>query len=66
MAALGWGATAAIGDSLDLGVGDENREAFTRGILLTIGLIWQFALVMIIIRRERVTCTGPRPPPLLA
>lgn len=52
MVVLGWVVAPAIGDRLDLGVGDENREAFTRGILLTIGLIWQFVLVMIIIRRE--------------
>jgi membrane protease YdiL (CAAX protease family) len=52
MVVLGWGVAPVIGDSLDLGVGDENREVFTRGALLTIGLIWQFVLVMIIILRE--------------
>jgi membrane protease YdiL (CAAX protease family) len=52
MVVLGWVVAPAIGDRLDLGVGDENREAFTRGGLLTIGLIWQFVLVLIIIRRE--------------
>lgn len=52
MVALGWGIAPALGDSLDLGVGEENREAFTRGGLLTIGLIWQFVLVMLIIRGE--------------
>lgn len=52
MVVLGWGVAPAIGDRLDLGVGDENREAFTRGGLLTLGLIWQFVLVMIIILRE--------------
>ena len=52
MVVLGWGAAAAVGGSLDLGVGEENREAFTRGGFLTIGLIWQFVLVMIIILRE--------------
>jgi uncharacterized protein len=33
-------------------VGEENREAFTRAGFITIGLIWQFVLVMFIIRRE--------------
>ena len=52
MVVLGWGAAPAVGDSLDLGVGEENREAFMRGGLLAIGLIWQFVLVMIVILRE--------------
>ena len=52
MVVLGWVVAPAIGDRLDLGVGDENREVFTRGVLLTVGLIWQFVLVMIIIQRE--------------
>src|SRR5919106_1799073 len=52
MAMLGWGAAAAVGDSVDLGVGDENREAFTRAGFLTIGLIWQFVLVLSIVSRE--------------
>jgi CAAX protease family protein len=52
MAMLGWGAAAAVGDSVDLGVGQENREAFTRAGFLTIGLIWQFVLVLIIVSRE--------------
>jgi membrane protease YdiL (CAAX protease family) len=52
MAFLAWVATPLVGDRLDLGVGDANREIFTRAIFLTIGLIWQFALVLIIVRRE--------------
>lgn len=52
MVVLGWGVAPAIGGRIDLGVGDENREAFMRGVLLTLGLIWQFVLVMIIILRE--------------
>lgn len=53
MVVLGWGGPAAVGDSFDLlGVGEENRTAFTRAGFLTIGLIWQFVLVMIIIHRE--------------
>jgi membrane protease YdiL (CAAX protease family) len=52
MAMLGWGAAAAVGDRVDLGVGEENREAFTRAGFLTIGLIWQFVLVLIIVSRE--------------
>jgi hypothetical protein len=52
MVVLGWGAAPVVGDSLDLGVGEENREAITRAGFLTIGLIWQFVLVMIIILRE--------------
>ena len=52
MAVLGWVVTPAVGDRLDLGVGEENREAFTRAGFLTLGLIWQFVLVMIIVRRE--------------
>lgn len=52
MAALAWVVTPAVGDRLDLGVGEENREAFTRAGFLTLGLIWQFVLVMIIVKRE--------------
>ena len=52
MVTLGWGGSAAVGDSLDLGVGDANREAFTRAGFLTLGLIWQFVLVLLIVRRE--------------
>ena len=52
MVTLGWGASAAVGDRLDLGVGDANREAFTRAGFLTLGLIWQFVLVLLIVRRE--------------
>ncbi len=52
MAFLGWVVAPLIGSRLDLGVGDQNREAFTRGGLLTLGLIWQFVLVMAIIFRE--------------
>jgi membrane protease YdiL (CAAX protease family) len=52
MVTLGWGATTLVGDSLDLGVGYENRKAFTRALFLTIGLIWQFVLVLLIVRRE--------------
>ncbi len=53
MVALGWGAPEAVGDDFDLlGVGEENRTVVTRGGFLTIGLIWQFVLAMIIIRRE--------------
>jgi uncharacterized protein len=52
MAFLGWVAAPLVGDRLDLGVGDENREAFTRALFLTLGLVWQFALVLILIWRE--------------
>jgi membrane protease YdiL (CAAX protease family) len=52
MGVLAWVVTPLVGDSLDLGVGDENREAFTRALFLTVGLIWQFVLVLIIVRRE--------------
>jgi uncharacterized protein len=52
MAALAWVVTPAVGDSLNLGIGEANREAFTRGIFLLLGLIWQFVLVLIIVRRE--------------
>ena len=52
MALLGWVIAPLIGDRIDLGIGQENREAFTRGGLLTLGLIWQFVVVMFIIFRE--------------
>lgn len=52
MGILGWVVAPAAGDSLDLGVGDENREAFTRALFIVLGLIWQFVLVLIIVRRE--------------
>lgn len=52
MVVLGWVVAPLIGDRIDLGVGDENREAMTRAGLLTIGLIWQFVLCMGIILRE--------------
>ena len=52
MVVLGWVVAPLIGDRIDLGVGDANREAFTRAGLLTIGLIWQFVLCMVIIFRE--------------
>jgi membrane protease YdiL (CAAX protease family) len=52
MVVLGWVVAPVIGDRVDLGVGRENREAFTRAGLLTIGLIWQFVLCMGIILRE--------------
>jgi membrane protease YdiL (CAAX protease family) len=52
MAVLAWVGPVVVGDRLDLGVGDENREAFTRAGFITLGLIWQFVLAMIIVRRE--------------
>ena len=52
MALLAWVATPLVGDRLDLGVGDENREAFTRAGFIALGLIWQFALVLILVRRD--------------
>lgn len=52
MAVLAWVIAPVIGDRLDLGVGQENREAFTRAGLLTLGLIWQFVLAMIVVKRE--------------
>jgi membrane protease YdiL (CAAX protease family) len=52
MVLLGWVAAPLIGDRIDLGVGNENNEAFTRAGLLTLGLIWQFVLAMAIIFRE--------------
>lgn len=52
MAILSWVVAPLIGDRIDLGVGDANREALTRAGLLTLGLIWQFVLCMGIILRE--------------
>ena len=52
MALLAWVATPLVGDRLDLGVGDANREAFTRAGFIMIGMIWQFVLAMIIIRQD--------------
>ena len=52
MGVLGWVVAPLIGDSVDLGVGHENREAMTRAGLLAIGLVWQFFLAMGIIFRE--------------
>jgi membrane protease YdiL (CAAX protease family) len=52
MALLGWVMAPLIGDRIDLGVGQENRAAFTRAGLLTVGLIWQFVLVGAIILRD--------------
>jgi len=52
MVVLGWVVAPLIGDRINLGVGDANREAFTRAGLLTIGLIWQFVLCMVIIFRD--------------
>jgi uncharacterized protein len=52
MAVLGWVVAPAVGDSLDLGVGDANRESFARGFLLLLGLVWQFVLVLILVRRD--------------
>jgi membrane protease YdiL (CAAX protease family) len=52
MAVLGWAATPLVGDRIDLGVGEENREAFTRAGFITIGLIWQFVLAIFLIRRD--------------
>jgi membrane protease YdiL (CAAX protease family) len=52
MAGLAWVATPLVGDRLDLGVGEANREAFTRGLFITLGLIWQFVLAMLIVRRD--------------
>lgn len=52
MALLGWLGPPAVGDRLDLGVGEENRAAFLRAGFLTLGLIWQFVLVMLIVKRE--------------
>lgn len=52
MVVLGWVAAPLIGDRIDFGVGAENREVFTRALLLTGGLVWQFVLVMAIVFRE--------------
>ena len=52
MVLLGWIVAPLIGDRVDLGVGAENREIFARACLLTLGLVWQFVLVMVIIFRE--------------
>ena len=52
MAALAWGGTAIVGDRLDLGVGEANRAVFTRAIFITLGLSWQFVLVLVLIKRE--------------
>jgi uncharacterized protein len=52
MALLAWVATPLVRDRFDLGVGDANREAFTRADFIMIGMVWQFVLAMIIIRHE--------------
>lgn len=52
MALLAWVGPAAVGDRLDLGVGEENRAAFMRAGFITLGLIWQFLLAMVIVKRE--------------
>jgi membrane protease YdiL (CAAX protease family) len=52
MALLAWVATPAVEDSLDLGVGEANQAAFTRAGFITLGLVWQFVLVLIIVKRE--------------
>jgi membrane protease YdiL (CAAX protease family) len=52
MAVLGWVVAPAVGDSIDFGVGEANREIFARAVFLTLGLIWQFGLVLILVRRE--------------
>jgi membrane protease YdiL (CAAX protease family) len=52
MVVLGWGIAPLVGDRVDLGVGDQNRDAFTRAGLLTLGMIWQFVLAMAIVFRE--------------
>jgi len=52
MVVLGWVIAPLIGDRVDLGVGDENREGIMRALLLTVGLIWQFVLAMGIIFHE--------------
>ena len=52
MALLGWIVAPLIGNRLDLGVGDQNREAFTRALLLTAGLIWQFVLAMALVYHD--------------
>lgn len=39
MALLAWAGPAAVGDRLDLGVGQENRAAFTRAGFITLGLV---------------------------
>ncbi len=52
MTVLTWVVAPVVGDRLDLGVGEANREAFTRASFLTLGLIWQFVLVMIVVRHD--------------
>jgi membrane protease YdiL (CAAX protease family) len=52
MALLAWLGPVAVGNRLDLGVGEENRAAFMRAGFITLGLIWQFVLAMLIVRRE--------------
>ena len=52
MAVLAWLGPPIVGDRIDLGVGEGNREAFTRAGFITLGLIWQFVLAMVLIRRE--------------
>ena len=51
MAILGWLLPLLIG-GVDLGVGEANNLAFTRAGLLTLGLIWQFVLVLFIVYRD--------------
>jgi membrane protease YdiL (CAAX protease family) len=52
MAVLGWGLAPAAEGSLDFGAGEDNDPAFTRALFLTLGLVWQFVLVLLIIRSE--------------
>jgi membrane protease YdiL (CAAX protease family) len=51
MAILGW-VLPLITGAINLGVGDANNLAFTRAGFLTLGLIWQFVLVLVIVYRE--------------
>jgi len=49
MAGLGWLVSPWLGDSLDRTAGIPGT---TRVIALTVGLIWQFVIVLILVRRE--------------
>jgi uncharacterized protein len=73
MALLAWVAAPAVGDRLDWGAGQANREAFTRAGFIALGLVWQFVLAMVIVKREegdlrwatvrrRCWLTAPRDP----
>jgi membrane protease YdiL (CAAX protease family) len=51
MAVLSWILPLLVG-GINLGVGDANNLALTRACFLTLGLIWQFVLVLFIVYQD--------------